>query len=176
MDKRYASVGWGIFYQLVNIGGFLGPMIAGYLRILEWEYVFVLCAVGVALNFIPLLMFKEPKHESAVSDLGPGKIMFQAFAGLLNPRVFFFSLAFAGFWLMFYQLFDILPNFIDDWIDTRAIASFTLGIRKVLQKTKTTATQVHTTKIDQHCNSPAAFHPHSQPPPWAPASRQPPPS
>src|SRR5690606_33351778 len=27
--------------------------------------------------------------------------------------------AFAGFWLMFYQLFDILPNFIDDWVDSR---------------------------------------------------------
>ncbi|MCA9610477.1 MAG: MFS transporter, partial [Myxococcales bacterium] len=29
---------------------------------------------------------------------------------------------FAGFWLMFYQLFDILPNFIDDWVDSRGPA------------------------------------------------------
>ncbi|MBX5480757.1 MAG: MFS transporter [Myxococcaceae bacterium] len=41
MPKRNASMGWGIFYQMVNIGGFIGPLLAGYLRILEWKYVFL---------------------------------------------------------------------------------------------------------------------------------------
>ena len=29
---------------------------------------------------------------------------------------------------MFYQLFDILPNFIDDWVDSRPAAGFLSGI------------------------------------------------
>ena len=35
MPKRNAAFGWGLFYQMVNIGGFIGPLLAGYLRILE---------------------------------------------------------------------------------------------------------------------------------------------
>ena len=41
--------------------------------------------------------------------------MKQAVYGLLGPRLFYFTIC-AGFWLMFYQLFDILQNFIDDWV------------------------------------------------------------
>ncbi len=118
MPKKASSLGWGLFYQMVNIGGFVGPLLAGYLRVLAWEHVFLACSAGIALNFIPLFFFKEPARD--VKDTAsPGQIMFRAVQGLLEPRLFFFTVAFAGFWLMFYQLFDILPNFIDDWIDSR---------------------------------------------------------
>jgi hypothetical protein len=107
---------------MVNIGGFIGPLLAGYLRVLKWEYVFLACSAGIALNFIALLMFKEPEHPHHDKELGPLVLLYRAVSGLLEPRLFFFTLSFAGFWLMFYQLFDILPNFIDDWIDSRATA------------------------------------------------------
>lgn len=124
MPKNAASLGWGLFYQMVNIGGFLGPLIAGYLRVLEWEYVFLACSGGIALNFIPLFFFKEPERSAEVTAIGPAALLYRAVKGLLEPRLFFFTISFAGFWLMFYQLFDILPNFIDDWVDSRQAASF----------------------------------------------------
>lgn len=122
MPKRYASVGWGLFYQMVNIGGFIGPMLAGVLRVLDWKYVFLACAAGIALNFIPLFFFREPERHKESAD-GPVKLLAKAIRGLLEPRLFFFTICFAGFWLMFFQLFDILPNFIDDWVDSREVAS-----------------------------------------------------
>ncbi|HJL17134.1 MAG TPA: MFS transporter [Sandaracinaceae bacterium LLY-WYZ-13_1] len=122
MPTKAASLGWGIFYQMVNIGGFLGPLVAGYLRVLEWEYVFLCCAIGIALNFIPLFLFREPPREGEADERSPWQLAVGAVEGLLEPRLFFFTIAFAGFWLMFYQLFDILPNFIDDWVDSRAAA------------------------------------------------------
>lgn len=119
MPEKSASLGWSLFYQMVNWGGFIGPMIAGVLRVLEWEYVFLACAIGICLNFIPLFFFAEPEHET--KDIRtPTTVLKESVYGLLEPRLFFFTMAFAGFWLMFYQLFDILPNFIDDWIDSRA--------------------------------------------------------
>lgn len=121
MPKGASSLGWGLFYQMVNIGGFLGPFIAGYLRVLEWEHVFLVCAGGVALNFIPLFLFAEPERQAEMKSKGLVDITIDTVKGLLIPRVFFFTLAFAGFWLMFYQLFDILPNYIDDWVDSRAL-------------------------------------------------------
>ena len=129
MPKGSESLGWGLFYQMVNIGGFIGPLLAGYLRILAWEYVFLTCAVGITLNFIPLFFFKEPpRPEGSDPPAGPGTLLYRALSGLLEPRLFFFTISFAGFWLMFYQLFDILPNFIDDWIDSRAAANGLIGI------------------------------------------------
>lgn len=129
MPKGSASLGWGLFYQMVNIGGFIGPLLAGYLRILDWEYVFLACAGGIALNFIPLFFFAEPaRPEGAETSDRPQALLYRALSGLLEPRLFFFTISFAGFWLMFYQLFDILPNFIDDWIDSRAPAAWLSGI------------------------------------------------
>ncbi|MDP6962597.1 MAG: MFS transporter [Planctomycetota bacterium] len=127
MPAGKESFGWGMFYQAVNIGGFIGPLLAGYLRILDWEYVFLVCAAGIALNFIPLFLFREPAREDQHENKSALGVMADAFKGLLEPRLFFFTMSFAGFWLMFYQLFDILPNFIDEWVDSRDIASFLSG-------------------------------------------------
>jgi POT family proton-dependent oligopeptide transporter len=126
MPKGSASLGWGLFYQMVNIGGFVGPLLAGYLRVLDWTWVFLICAAGIALNFIPMLFFAEPDKEARRAKVfaGPMRLLYDAIRGLLEPRLFFFTISFAGFWLMFYQLFDILPNFIDDWVDSRGVAAW----------------------------------------------------
>jgi len=121
MPKESSSLGWGLFYQMVNIGGFLGPFVAGYLRVLEWEHVFWVCTIGVSLNFIPLFFFEEPSRAAQTQTTKLSAIMIDTVRGLLIPRVFFFTVAFAAFWMMFHQLFDILPNFISDWVDSRSV-------------------------------------------------------
>lgn len=126
LNDKNSSLGWSIFYQLVNVGGFFGPLIAGYLRVIDWHWVFVLCSAAVALNFIPLFFFKEPARlatAEGVEKPGPMQMLYESLRGLLEPRIFFLTLSFAGFWLMTFQLFDILPNFIDDWIDSRHLAA-----------------------------------------------------
>jgi dipeptide/tripeptide permease len=122
-----ASVGWGIFYAMVNIGGFIGPWTAGYLRIMDWSYVFYCNAALVALNFLILPFFKEPARPSF--EAGAAKNPLQEAAQILvvsvknvfEPRLAAFLVIFSGFWLMFMQLFDLLPNFIDDWVDSSAL-------------------------------------------------------
>jgi dipeptide/tripeptide permease len=122
MDKRFASVGWGLFYQLVNIGGFLGPILAGYLRLMDWQYVFYACAAIVSLNFVTLLLFEEPAKKRAVADeRSPFQILRESVVGVFRIRIMAFILLFSGFWFMFNQIFDILPNFLDDWVNSTVI-------------------------------------------------------
>ncbi len=130
ISKDAAPLGWGLFYQMVNVGAFVGPLLAAYLRVLEWEYVFIACSAAIALNFIPLFMFKEPARPVAEGDSlpGPFRMLYDSVRGLLEPRIFFYTISFCGFWLMNMQFFDILPNFIDDWIDSRAAANVLIGI------------------------------------------------
>ena len=128
MPKGKESVGWALFYAMVNVGGFFGPLVAGYMEAMPWLNVFLINTVAICLNFVPLFFFKEPEHHGADNDDGALTVLINAFRGLLEPRLFFFTIAFAGFWLMFYQLFDILPNFIDDWVDSRGPATALIGM------------------------------------------------
>ncbi len=123
MDPRFASVGWGVFYQLVNVGGFLGPILAGFLRLMDWQYVFWSCAIIVALNYGMLFTFEEPTRGAVKDTRGPGQILTDSVLGMFRPRLISFVLLFSGFWFMFNQIFDILPNFLDDWVDSSALWS-----------------------------------------------------
>ena len=60
---------FGIFYMMVNVGGFLGPMIAGYVRTMSWDYVFLLSSFSIGLNFLIVLFFMD-KDEPQESDAG----------------------------------------------------------------------------------------------------------
>jgi MFS family permease len=122
-----AAVGWGIFYAMVNIGGFIGPWAAGYLRVMDWSYVFFANAALVALNFLILPFFKEPERPSFKSGeaknpfVEAGQILVVSVRHVFEPRLAAFLVLFSGFWLMFMQLFDLLPNFIDDWVDSSGL-------------------------------------------------------
>ena len=65
-DDSNKGIGFGIFYMIVNVGGFIGPLIAGYVRVISWNLVFVMSTIWIACNFIPTIFFyKEPTTESA---------------------------------------------------------------------------------------------------------------
>lgn len=125
-----ATLGWSFFYMVVNIGGFTGPLIAGYLRLMSWKYVFITSAIIHSLNLLVLFTFKEPasgtkkKDKNTRSVVEFFEILWGSIKNLFDPRLMMFLIVFSGFWLMFMQLFDLLPNFITDWVDTSSIPLF----------------------------------------------------
>jgi len=125
LNKENGSVGWSVFYQLVNVGGFLGPFLAGWMRLMDWQWVFVSCAIIVALNYVFLFVFPEPDKphvEKTTGFMGALKVLWQSAIGICEPRLMGFLVIFSGFWAMFHQLFDLLPNYIDDWVDSSMVA------------------------------------------------------
>jgi len=122
LKKENSSVGWGTFYMLVNVGGFLGPPLAHFLYGYSWPAVFYGCAAIVSLNF--LMLFTYPTMSSGGEQSGGVmKVAATTFRNLTQPRLATFILIMAGFWLMFNQLFDMLPNFIVDWVDSSSIVA-----------------------------------------------------
>jgi dipeptide/tripeptide permease len=55
-DKT-GSMGFGIFYMMVNIGGFLGPVVAGVVRGWDWKYVFWASAGWIFIMGLTCLAF-----------------------------------------------------------------------------------------------------------------------
>ncbi len=128
--EETSSMGWGVFYWVVNIGGALAPMGAATLRAeIDWHIVFYAAAIVTAMNFLPaFLLYKEPKKpkpkEGEEQPKGPiGVFMHSILTIFKDLRLVVFLGIFSCFWLMFMQLWDLLPNFIDEWIDSSDVAS-----------------------------------------------------
>ncbi|WP_430455872.1 MFS transporter [Rheinheimera sp.] len=67
-DDSNRGLAFGVFYTMVNIGGFLGPLVAGYLRAISWDLVFLMSSFWILLNFIPaLLWYREPQPAGATT-------------------------------------------------------------------------------------------------------------
>jgi dipeptide/tripeptide permease len=117
LTKKNSSVGWGTFYMLVNVGAFLGPPIAHFLYGISWTWVFYGCAMLVSLNFLMLLTYKDPS-PGGEQEGNPFHVLWITIKKIFNLKLIIFILVMSGFWLMIMQLFDMLPNFIVDWVDS----------------------------------------------------------
>ncbi|WP_229359921.1 MFS transporter [Ferrimonas aestuarii] len=135
VPRESSTMAWGIFYQLVNIGGFLGPLVAVQLRQLSWDHLFFACAAIISLNFLFLLMYTEPDKEERLARkqaVKEGKIEQQALwresiREIKKPLVLGYMFAFSGFWFMFNAMFDVLPVHIKEWVDTSIIVTDIFG-------------------------------------------------
>jgi dipeptide/tripeptide permease len=141
VNESNSSVGWGMFYQVVNIGGFIGPMVCGYLRLLEWRYAFFAAAGIIVVNMLVTLLFLKDCAKTGGAATGqrkgPGQVFAESMKLFRDVRFIVFLAIFSGFWFMFMQLFDQLSIFIDQWVNTRDVASFltdTLGLQFLADK------------------------------------------
>ena len=141
-----SSIGFGIFYMMVNVGAFIGPMVTLLFKG-QSQMVFYISAGIILLNFLLLIFYKEPgvQEESGTSDTkqsepsetnqheGMEKTsllqtlgdVFRNMASIFRDLKFLtFLLIVAGFWTMYNQLFFTLPVFISQWVDTSVLYHF----------------------------------------------------
>jgi POT family proton-dependent oligopeptide transporter len=121
-NKNVRSVGYSIYYTLVNVGSTLGPLLAG------WEQdhgsapgLFHLAALSVFLMlFVVLLFFKEPRRAEGGDAANLSRVGKNFLTVLSNPRFMLFLLIFTGYWIVFWQEFIALPLYISAYIDPKA--------------------------------------------------------
>lgn len=125
-DETTGTMGFGIFYMMVNIGGFVGPAMSSYLRTeYGWRIIFIQAAVVIGINLLVVLLFyKEPKIKVAkVPILTEMKnSVLNIVEALKDKRLSILLILMIGFWTMFNQLFYTLPNFIEDWINSNDLS------------------------------------------------------
>ena len=90
--EKTSSMGFGIFYMMVNIGGFIGPIVAGIVRGWSWEYVFIASSGWIFINLIiVLIFFKEQPTKGGGSDARSLKqVLLDMVEVLGNGRFFLF--------------------------------------------------------------------------------------
>ncbi len=124
-DKSNSTLGFGIFYMMVNIGGFIGPAFSSTLRTqYGWKIVFIQAAAVIFINLLIVLFFYKEK-DRVKTDEGLVQAIKNSLSNIkeavMDIRLTVLLVIMVGFWTMFNQLFYTLPTFIDDWINTAAL-------------------------------------------------------
>jgi POT family proton-dependent oligopeptide transporter len=89
-----SSMGFGIFYMMVNIGGFLGPIVAGVVRGWDWQYVFYASAGWIVLmGVVALFVYKEPPRDAEAESRRSLGEVFAGMMGVVGNGRFFLLIA-----------------------------------------------------------------------------------
>ena len=120
--ENVRSIGYSIYYTMVNIGGASGPFIADWAhRHLGLENVFRIAALSVFLMFfLVLLFFREPKRIDQAPPPSLANTARNFLVVLSNPKFILFLLIFTGYWIVFWQQYTSLPGYIHTYIDPNA--------------------------------------------------------
>jgi len=123
ITAKNSSLAWGIFYWVVNVGAFIGPILANFLRTnISWTALFLTAAAVMSLNYLMLFTFKDFASGADKTE-GPGKVFVRTIKNLSDPRLITWLLIMSCFWLMMYALWDLQPNFVSDWNDSGDVAA-----------------------------------------------------
>jgi len=127
-DTTNRTLGFGIFYAMVNIGACFGPLIMGKLRAISWEYAYIAAAVGIGIMFVvTLLFYKEPPRQREGVTLGR---KFRDIGEALGDLKFTSFLVILGlfFWLPLWAFYNLIAKYIEFSLDGSALY---LNIRSV---------------------------------------------
>jgi len=127
--ENVRSIGYSIYYTMVNIGSAAGPYIAGYAhKHLGLEPVFRISALSVfAMFFFVLLFFREPKRAENEPAPSVSRTVKNFLVVLGNPRFMLFLLIFTGYWIVFWQQYISLPGYVHAYIDPSASVEWILA-------------------------------------------------
>jgi proton-dependent oligopeptide transporter, POT family len=117
--ENVRSMGYSIYYTLVNIGGAAGPLVASYVhRNMSVENVFRVAALSVFLMFLGVLIFfREPSRSQEVQTTSLAQAGRNFWTVLTNPRFMTFLLIFTGYWIVYWQEFITLPLYVHDYVN-----------------------------------------------------------
>ena len=137
LTKGNSSIGWGVFYWVVNVGAFIGhylPTILLSLSVLlpgplsaaanskeAWRNLFLASAGFTSFNLLLLLALKDVPSGASKTE-SAWHVLYRTLHDVWEPRLLTWLAIMSCFWLMMYQLWDLQPNFIADWVDSRGMA------------------------------------------------------
>jgi proton-dependent oligopeptide transporter, POT family len=116
--ENVRSIGYSIYYTVVNIGAAAGPFLAGWVhQHLSVERVFDMAALSVFLMFfVVLLLFKEPRRQDETQAESLGQVARNFLTVVSNWRFMLFLVIFSGYYVAFWQQYIILPIYIHDYV------------------------------------------------------------
>src|SRR3954463_11867402 len=147
--ENVRSIGYSIYYTMVNIGNTMGPFLAGWIHShMRVENVFRMAAVSVFLMLIAVLIFfKEPRRAEGETVPSVAEVVRNFGMVVKNGRFVLFLLIFSGYWVVFWQQYLILRPFVHNFVDANANTEWILITDPIIVITCTVALNAMTRRM-----------------------------
>lgn len=138
LPKEKSSVGWSIFYWIVNVGAFIGHYLPTIMLSLSaslpgplhaianspaaWRNLFLASAVFTSFNLLLLFAVKDVPSGASKTETVL-QVLWRTLRDVVEPRLLAWLAIMSCFWLMMFQLWDLQPNFIADWVESGRMAT-----------------------------------------------------
>lgn len=120
--EKSKSIGFAVYYWLVNAGALIGPTIAYFVRdSFGNEFVYLVSSLScIAMLLVNIFLYKEVRNPRTEVTESLGRKMANLFVVLANFRFMIFLLIYSLYWIIFWQEFIIVPYYITDYISKDA--------------------------------------------------------
>jgi dipeptide/tripeptide permease len=124
------SLGYAIYYWLVNIGAAIGPFLAYLVRdSIGIEYVYLVSAISCGLMFlVTVFIYKEPELKLLEERESLLIVFKNLWTVVKNIRFMVFLLIFALYWIVFWEFFIVVPFYISDYISPESPIEIVLSV------------------------------------------------
>ena len=116
------SIGYSIYYTIVNVGAAIGPVVASLVRERAGvESVFRLsAALMLATAVATFVLYREPGRGGDAQVATVGQSLRNLALVLKDFRFVAFLVIFSGFWVVFWQQYVSLPIYVRTYVDPAA--------------------------------------------------------
>lgn len=119
-DPDSKSLGFAIYYWLVNAGAMIGPTIAYLVRdSFGNEFVYLVSSISCFAMLVVNMIFYKDVHEPSDVETFAQKIA-NLFVVLRNYKFMIFLFIYSLYWIIFWQEFIIVPYYVTDYISATA--------------------------------------------------------
>ena len=113
------TLGFGIFYMVINIGSMTGRTVSYFVRTtfgIPAIFTYVATIAALIGLIITLLIYKEPQYQVATDTGAKPKTVGQALIGMFtvlkNLKFVFFLVVIGFFWFIYVQLYNLIPLYL----------------------------------------------------------------
>jgi proton-dependent oligopeptide transporter, POT family len=117
--ENVRTLGYSIYYTMVNIGGAAGPLAASLARrhLGAGKIFYIAAAVVFVMFFLVVTLFREPKHSDDVPKPSVGETLRNFVTVMRNPKFMIFLLIFTGYWIVFWQQWILMPVYLHEYVN-----------------------------------------------------------
>jgi proton-dependent oligopeptide transporter, POT family len=120
--ENVRSIGYSIYYTLVNVGGAAGPYVASlahkHLGVRSVFWISTLCVF--VMFFAVLILFKDPEGRGKIPAASLMQTVKNLWTVLTNPRFMLFLIIFSGYWVVYWQVYIGLSLYVTGYINPHA--------------------------------------------------------
>ncbi len=123
MNEKNSSLGWGIYFMFLNTATLLAAPISKLLKEQSFYYIFLFSTLVFIFSLIIVFFINKKQVQSHSENLLPFQILKKIYKNLLKPGIILLLVAVSGFFIIYIQFYETLPNYIFDWVDSSGIVS-----------------------------------------------------